>query len=265
MGTGPFRTYANHTWHVRPGWVISGDGMDVTTIQMVGNVAGMRDDVDVFTSDPNVATDNATIKDLTVDCNWAELALTADEGLGSRSVTDAVIIVNSPIISSSTAAFTNEDYAKTLTGTGIPAGTKILSIQDAQHAIMSANATMTRTGVPVTIGGEKNIKTGAIILVGKQQSGRSRALYQQLRFAGKQHGKCSLLRCRLRVQRMAPIMLSNIAEWNTRRGITAPPSHYLAGLPHFSLPIPELSNARRLEMPAAFPGAILQSDFLPEG
>ncbi len=41
MGTGPFRTNANHTWHVRPGWVVSGDGMDVTTIQMVGNVAGM--------------------------------------------------------------------------------------------------------------------------------------------------------------------------------------------------------------------------------
>jgi len=58
------------------------------------------------------------------------------------------------------------DYAKTFTGAGIPAGTKILSIQDAQHATMSANATMTRTGDAVTIGGEKNIKTGAIILWG---------------------------------------------------------------------------------------------------
>ena len=123
MGTGPFRTYANHVWAVQPGWVISGDGMNITTIQMVGNVAGMRVDVDVFKSDPNVATNNATIKDITVDCNWAELALTADEGLGARSVTDAVIIQNSPLISSSAAAFTYMDYAKTLTATGIPAGT----------------------------------------------------------------------------------------------------------------------------------------------
>jgi hypothetical protein len=166
MGAGPFRTYANHIWHVRPGWVISGDGMDRTTIQMVGNVAGMRDDVDVFTSDSNVVTDNATIKDITVDCNWAELALTADEGLGARAVTDGVIILNSPVITSSTAVFTNEDYAKTLTGVGIPAGTIILSIQDAQHATMSANATTTGAGVSVLIGGEKNIKTGAIILWG---------------------------------------------------------------------------------------------------
>src|SRR5437762_3154630 len=130
MGTGPFRTYANHTWHVRPGWVVSGDGMDRTTIKMVGNVAGMRDDVDVFKSDPNVATNNATIKDITVDCNWAELALTADEGLGARSVADAIVTQDSAIISSSTAVFTNEDYAKTLAGAGIPAGTIILSIQD---------------------------------------------------------------------------------------------------------------------------------------
>src|SRR2546423_664396 len=41
MGTGPFRTYVDHAWHVQPGWVISGDGMAVTTIKMVGSVAGM--------------------------------------------------------------------------------------------------------------------------------------------------------------------------------------------------------------------------------
>jgi hypothetical protein len=133
---------------------------------MVGNVAGLRDDVAVFTSDPNIATNNATIKDITVDCNWAELALTADEGLGSRSMTDAAMVQDSPLISSSTAAFTYMDYARTVTGEGIPAGTKIVSIQDSQHAVMSANATTTGTGISVLIGGEKNIKTGAIILWG---------------------------------------------------------------------------------------------------
>ena len=166
MGAGPFRTDASHNWHVRPGWVISGDGMNVTTIKLVGNVAGMRDDVDVFKSDPNIATNNATIRDITVDCNWAELAFTADEGSGARSVNDAVIVQNSPLISSSMATFTYMDYAKSLTGAGIPAGTKILSIQDAHHAIMTANATTTGVGRSVTIGGEKNIKVGGIILWG---------------------------------------------------------------------------------------------------
>src|SRR4029077_19387831 len=58
MGTGPFLTNANHNWNVGSGWIISGDGMAVTTIKMVGNVAGLRDDVSLFTSDPNVVTNN---------------------------------------------------------------------------------------------------------------------------------------------------------------------------------------------------------------
>src|SRR5690349_11869981 len=41
-GTGPFETYARHSWFVRRGWTISGDGMDATTIKMVGNVAGIH-------------------------------------------------------------------------------------------------------------------------------------------------------------------------------------------------------------------------------
>ena len=49
---------------VRPGWQISGDGMYSTTIQVVGNVAG-RHSVEVFRSEPSIATDNVTIRDLT--------------------------------------------------------------------------------------------------------------------------------------------------------------------------------------------------------
>jgi hypothetical protein len=83
VGSGPFRTYATHTWFVRSGWVLSGDGIDSTTIQMVGNVAGMGG-VTAFSSDSNVATDNVTIRDLTIDCNWAELSTTADTGAGGE-------------------------------------------------------------------------------------------------------------------------------------------------------------------------------------
>jgi len=73
MGAGPFQTYASHTWVVRSGWVISGDGMYSTTIQMVGSVSGLSLDVDVFKSDPNVSTDNVVIQNLAIDCNWNNL------------------------------------------------------------------------------------------------------------------------------------------------------------------------------------------------
>ena len=82
-GAGPFRTRANHNWIVQPGWVFSGDGMYSTTIQVGGNVAGLRG-VTVFTANSNISTDNIVIQDLTIDCNWAELSLTADNGLGGE-------------------------------------------------------------------------------------------------------------------------------------------------------------------------------------
>jgi hypothetical protein len=84
VGSGPFRTSAGHNWFVRSGWVISGDGMYSTTIQMVGSAAGLHYDVDVFKSDPNLSTDNVTIQNLTIDCNWAELSQTASTGPGGE-------------------------------------------------------------------------------------------------------------------------------------------------------------------------------------
>ena len=71
--------------------------MDATTIQMVGNVAGLHYDVDVFKSDASISTDNVTIQNLTVDCNWAELSQTADTGpTGEKYIkTGAVILLGS--------------------------------------------------------------------------------------------------------------------------------------------------------------------------
>jgi hypothetical protein len=87
MGAGPFKTSVARRWTVQPGWVISGDGMYNTTIQLTGNVAGMTG-VTAIVSDSNIATDNVTIRDLTVDCNWAELVLTADTGaVGEKHIT----------------------------------------------------------------------------------------------------------------------------------------------------------------------------------
>jgi hypothetical protein len=94
VGSGPFRTYVTHSWWLQSGWVISGDGMDSTTVQMAGNAAGLRIDVVALKSNPGYATDNVTIRDLTVDCNWAELSKTADDGAGGEKniKTGAIII-----------------------------------------------------------------------------------------------------------------------------------------------------------------------------
>jgi hypothetical protein len=97
MGPGPFRTYANHRWAVRPGWVLSGDGMYSTTLQMVGSVAGIHYTVNCISSDSNVSSDYITIQDLTVDCNWAELSRTADNGAGGEKniATSGIVLFGS--------------------------------------------------------------------------------------------------------------------------------------------------------------------------
>src|SRR5207253_10094968 len=80
-------TSVNRVWVLQPGLVISGDGMYNTTVQLTGNVTGMRG-VTAFVSDSNVSTDNVTIRDLTLDCNWAELSQTADIGTnGEKKIT----------------------------------------------------------------------------------------------------------------------------------------------------------------------------------
>lgn len=93
-GAGPFRTYFDHNWAVRPGWVLSGDGMDTTTIQVIGNVTGYHNAIEVVRSDPNGSTDNVTVRDLTIDCNWAELALTADTGAaGEKNIKTGAVLL----------------------------------------------------------------------------------------------------------------------------------------------------------------------------
>jgi len=96
VGRGPFRTYATHTWFVRSGWVVSGDGMYSTTLQMAGSVAGIHG-VYCISSDPNISSNYVTIQDLTVDCNWAELSQTADTGAGGEKniETNAVVLFGS--------------------------------------------------------------------------------------------------------------------------------------------------------------------------
>jgi hypothetical protein len=82
LGQGTFRSDVSLStrWQVQPGWIIDGAGMYLTTCQMMGNLTGKHWDQEFFKSNPNISTDNVTIRDLTVDCNWSELSLTADMG-----------------------------------------------------------------------------------------------------------------------------------------------------------------------------------------
>jgi hypothetical protein len=88
LGPGTFRTSAsdqNNKWEVKAGWVIEGAGMYSTTVQMGGSVAGIHHDLEAFKSTQDgSSTDNVIIRDLTVDCNWAELSTTADTGAGGE-------------------------------------------------------------------------------------------------------------------------------------------------------------------------------------
>ncbi len=83
MGPGPFLTSVTHDWFVRSGWVVSGDGMYGTTIQLTGSMAGLRD-VAVFRSDASYAADYITISNLTIDSNWPQLSASADMGVGGE-------------------------------------------------------------------------------------------------------------------------------------------------------------------------------------
>jgi hypothetical protein len=103
IGPGTFKTAAAstngyaHTWVVQPGWFVQGSGIDVTIIQMVGSVAGIHYGLTCFTAPPQGSTDNVTLSDFTVDCNWAELSQTADTGLsGEKNInTGAVYLYGS--------------------------------------------------------------------------------------------------------------------------------------------------------------------------
>ncbi|MDQ4096593.1 MAG: hypothetical protein M3144_01820, partial [Actinomycetota bacterium] len=63
--------------------------------------------------------------------------------IGARVVFDLRTTSDSPVITSGSADFTADDVDATITGPGIPDGTKILSVQSSSQATMTANATGT--------------------------------------------------------------------------------------------------------------------------
>lgn len=81
----------------------------------------------------------------------AQPLIVSPASYGSRTVTDGATTSGVATITSATAAFTNADVGATVTATGIPALTTIVSITSATVAALSANATATGTTLSTTI------------------------------------------------------------------------------------------------------------------
>jgi hypothetical protein len=70
---------------------------------------------------------------------------------GSRTVTDGATTTGSPNVTSATAAFTSNDVGAGISGAGIPANAKIVTVTSATAVVISVNATATASNVSVTI------------------------------------------------------------------------------------------------------------------
>lgn len=69
----------------------------------------------------------------------------------AASFTDGATTNASPTLTSATAGFTASDVGRSVSGTGIPGGTTILSVTNATTVTMSANASATATGLTITM------------------------------------------------------------------------------------------------------------------
>lgn len=77
--------------------------------------------------------------------------VTAATDASGVTFTDGVLN-STTLVTSATAAFTQADVGRTITGTGIPAGTTITAVASATNATMSQAATATASSVSITIG-----------------------------------------------------------------------------------------------------------------
>lgn len=70
----------------------------------------------------------------------------------NRAIAGVVTTNTSAAITGPAGSFSSGDAGRAITGTGIPGGTTILSVTDATHATLSANATASGT-ITATLGG----------------------------------------------------------------------------------------------------------------
>lgn len=108
----------------------------------------------------------------------------------ARTVADAATTSGNKIVTSATAAFSPSDVGATITGTGIPAGATIASVQSATSITTSANSTATATGVSITVDAGSNLIVAGIELATSfaMQLTEVEAMRSQTRFADKVRG-----------------------------------------------------------------------------
>jgi hypothetical protein len=73
-------------------------------------------------------------------------------GQGPRQVTDGVTN-STTTVTSATAAFNSGDFGRPISGSGIPNGSIIVSINSASSVVISQPATASASGVTITLGG----------------------------------------------------------------------------------------------------------------
>lgn len=77
----------------------------------------------------------------------------------TRQVTDGVTTSGGFTLTSATAAFTQDDVDKTISGTGLAASSKIVTVVSATTVVLDKAMTVTNTGVTVTIGASRTLAT----------------------------------------------------------------------------------------------------------
>lgn len=150
LGPGVFQTRIapSNLWKPKSGWTIRGAGMYATTLQAApANLARIHYDLQIIKSDSARSTDNVTIRDLTLDCNWPAFAVSADAGAGSYTLTDGCISSGSPVLSSASGNFSEADFTRSISATGIPRNTTILGIPNA--TITGGSTTLPQTTINV--------------------------------------------------------------------------------------------------------------------
>jgi hypothetical protein len=105
--------------------------------------------------------------------------VTLGQDAGGSVFTDGVLN-STTLVTSATAAFTQADVGRTITGTGIPAGTTITAVASATNITISQAATATGGGVSITIG--RGSKATFVVTCPSIQEVDVQAVYTSLQF-----------------------------------------------------------------------------------
>jgi hypothetical protein len=169
LGVGTFTTTVSGAgnigaaFYMKSGWRIIGAGRNVTTLQMTGNMAGKHFDVEAFKTNSSVVTNNISISDLTIDCNYGALSANADTAKGEKFFKSGGIalfgsnnIVRNVRVVNSYGSFANgqESFAILLAGRNFAGGTA--NVIDS--CIVESPASAQTSGAPFALFGTAKSK-----------------------------------------------------------------------------------------------------------